>query len=80
MTDVAKIKSAIRGVHAAKEKLSAVVEDQFPLGADVHWEKGGHRQHGIVLAHGSSGRLRVENGRTYKNYWIGMFDVFGYVE
>jgi len=78
--NVFAIKDAIRKVKAAKKKLSATVAKAFPVGSDIHWEKHGHRQHGTVLNHGETGRLRVQNAHTGKNYWIGMYDIFGYIE
>lgn len=80
MTGLEEIRDAIRGVKKARAKLAAIVERKFPLGSDVHWDKRGHRQHGVVLNHSSHGHLRVENERTGKKYWIGMYDVVGYVE
>lgn len=77
---ISEIKAAIRGVRKAKEKLGAIVARTFPGGADVHWDKGGHRQYGVVLHHGDTGRLRVENSATGKKYWIDMYSVVGYVE
>lgn len=81
--DLSTIKAAIKRVRAAKEDLSAEVANEFPLGGEVSWEKGGHVQCGIVLNHGGIGRtghLRVENERTGARYWITMYDVLGYVE
>lgn len=74
------IRIAIRRVKHAKDQLSAVIEETFPIGSDIHWERGGRRQHGVVLAHGGTGQVRVENERTRKSYWIGMYNVVGYVE
>lgn len=80
MSNISTIKQCIRNVRAAKEDLQTVVAEVFPIGADVHWEKGGHRQHGKVTLHGHrGGRIRVENERTQKEYWITMYDVVGYV-
>lgn len=74
------IKAAIRDVQSAKLKLLAEVKGTFPIGSDVSWDKHGHRQYGVVLDHGHAGRLRVENTFTGAKYWIGMYDVVGYVE
>lgn len=76
----AKVKAAIRKVRAAKRQLEKVVAETFPVGTTIHWEKGGHWQFGTVLHHGVSGNVRVENDRTGKTYWIGMYNVVGYVD
>lgn len=77
---ISSIKEAIRKVQSAKDRLSAEVAKTFPVGSEIHWDKHGHRQHGTVRHHGNTGRVRIENERTGKSYWIGMFDVVGYVE
>jgi hypothetical protein len=77
---ISAIKQCIRDLHAAKEDLAAVVAETFPIGADISWDKSGHRQHGKVIFHGNTGSVRVENERTGKQYWIGMYDVVGYVK
>lgn len=76
------IKCAIRNVRLAKDRLNAEVARTFPVGAEIVFEKRGHRQTGTVLGHGSIGRagaVRVKNIYTDKSYWITMFDVVGYI-
>ena len=80
MMNISAIKQRIRAVKAAEEDLSSEVANQFPIGVDVTWKKHGHWQHGPVLHLGNTGRLRVENAKSGKRYWIGMYDVVGYVE
>ena len=74
-----RIRRAIAAVKVAKRALARTVEESFPVGAEIHWDRGGRRQHGVVLDHNGSGEVRVENERTKKVYWITMYDVTGYV-
>jgi hypothetical protein len=76
---ISSIRVAIRSVQVAKRRLEDEVAETFPIGADISWERGGHRQHGTVLHHGHHGNVRVRNDRTKTEYWIGMYDVVGYV-
>lgn len=78
------IRRAIRTVNAAKESLHTQVAEAFPIGSDVHWDRGGNLQYGKVVGHGSPagrcGEIRVENARSGARYWIGMYSILGYVE
>ena len=46
----------------------------YPVGEPVTWDRQGV-QHGRVLAHGGSDRLRVRNEVTRAVYWIRHADV-----
>ncbi len=76
---LSSIRVAIRSVQVAKDRLAEEVAETFPVGADIHWERGGHRQYGTVLGHGRTGDVRVRNDHTKAEYWIGMYNVVGYV-
>lgn len=75
------IKKAIRKVRAAKRALAREIAATHPVGSEVRYLLRGHDQTGRITNHSHTGLdLRVENVRTGKTYFIGMYDIYGYVE
>lgn len=74
------IKKAIRKVAAAKKALAREIAETHPVGSEVRYLKGAHDQIGRVTHISHTGLdLRVENTRTGKSYFIGMYDIYGFV-
>lgn len=75
------IKKAIRKVKAAKKALAREISATHPVGSEVRYLLRGYDQTGRVTHLSHTGLdLRVENVRTGKSYFIGMYDIYGYVE
>lgn len=68
-----KVRRAFARVSVAQLRAQLTVQYAYPVGCEINWEKGGAIQVGRVVAHSNYGggrRIRVENYRTGKTYWI----------
>lgn len=76
------IKKAIRKVAAAKKALAREIAATHPVGSEIRYLRGHHDQVGRVRYIDSFKGLsiKVENVRTGKSYWIGMYDIYGLIE
>ena len=67
-----RITQAMNDLSEARARARSVVQEAYPLGAEIWWERGRSLQHGVVANHCSFGEpaLRVKNAATGKTYWI----------
>lgn len=48
---------------------------QIPIGTEVSWMRGEHKQRGTILRHGAMGRVLVMNTRTNSTPWLEASDL-----
>ena len=58
-------------------KLKTIIDDTFPFGTEIMYERCEHPQCGIVVD-SSDKRLKVKNKSTDKVYWISISDMLKY--
>lgn len=59
----------------AESNLRQALEDDYPVGGNVEWSRGGHRQFGRVLRHLTRGRVEVKNEKTGKTLCVDVYDI-----
>lgn len=72
---ILQLRAARDAVQRAEANLTATWRQMFPVGADVSWRRGGHRQFGVVEAHGYRDSLVARNRRTGKRVKISSYEI-----
>ena len=71
----ANVTTALKRIRDAEAELERVLERDYPVGASVIYDTGNHNiTEGDVVAHGS-GRIRVRNLSTDREYWISAYRI-----
>ncbi len=65
---------ALRKQGVAESNASLTLRGEYPVKSAVSWRKNG-LHNGKVVAHGYGDRIRVQNSRTGKKYWIHAYDI-----
>ena len=72
----ARVRAALAEVRVAERRRDETIEQEFPVGTYVRWERHGRLQRGTV-ERVSGERLEVHNEVTDKTYWIYVTDLYG---
>lgn len=77
MTSRLKMVAALAEVALSEERAARVMKTEYPIGASIEWERGGHVQTGTIEGTNfhHDPHFRVRNARTGKVYWITFYDV-----
>lgn len=54
---------------AAEENVDLILKKDYPPGRRVAWKRNGLYE-GVVVQNGWRGRIKVNNSRTNREYWI----------
>ncbi len=64
------VETALEAIASAHLALAEAIKTEFPVGTNVYWCRGGHRQYGVVCAIVPH-KVFVENIHTGRRYGLG---------
>lgn len=71
MSAIANLKRALRKRRAAETEIARILVEQFPVGVFVAFTgHNGNALLGRVVAHAYGDRIKVENSKTGRAYWV----------